>query len=120
MFVPSVSGVLPAPTGKATAVPGVINSMAITNTNNPTLNNLTIFLFFFFLCSTVVLVVASVVFLRRLKRRAADTASQASQAEKYDKAALAAGKDVDEASIGGSFVKLVRLEASDHCRAAPK
>ncbi|CAK7566045.1 MAG: hypothetical protein SEPTF4163_003978 [Sporothrix epigloea] len=110
MFVPSVSGVLLAPTSTATAGPGVIDSMAITTTNNSTFNSLTMFLFFFFLCSTTVLVVASVVFLRRLKKRNVHAASKACD-QKDGKLAYVMGKNVDEeSSIDGPIVKLGQVE----------
>ncbi|CAK7242370.1 MAG: hypothetical protein STHCBS139747_003858 [Sporothrix thermara] len=113
MFIPSASGDLLAPTATATAAPGVINSTAITTTNNSNMNALTMFLFWFFLCSTAVLVVASIVFLRRLKQRDTSKSSKAikdSKNRKDSKAAIA-GKDMDEeSSIGGSTVSLAPVE----------
>ncbi|CAK7221226.1 hypothetical protein SCUCBS95973_004422 [Sporothrix curviconia] len=115
MFVPSASGDLLSPTSTATAGPGVINSTAITTTNNSSMNALTMFLFWFFLCSTGVLVVASVVFLRRLKQRDTNKAGKADKAgkdtSKNGKAAPAAGKEMDEeSSIGGSTILLAHVE----------
>ncbi|CAK7221271.1 hypothetical protein SBRCBS47491_004471 [Sporothrix bragantina] len=113
MFVPSVSSDLLSPTSTTTAGPGVINSTAITTTNNSSFNALTMFLFWFFLCSTGVLVVASVVFLRRLKQRDTNKASKSikSKGSKEDKAAPTTGKEVDEeSSIGGSTISLVHVD----------
>ncbi|CAK7273359.1 hypothetical protein SEPCBS57363_005613 [Sporothrix epigloea] len=110
MFVPSVSGVQLTPTSTAAAGPGVVNSMAITTTNNSTFNTLTMFLFFFFLCSTVVLVIASVVFLRRIKKRDANTASKACN-KKDGKLAFVMGRDIDEeSSMDGPTVELAQVE----------